>query len=52
MDLQLKEAAKVVVEAAPAEPEAIKLGNGNDKSSDEDMYAAFEAIEVDEEAFV
>lgn len=48
-----EEAAKVVAEAAPAEPEAIKLSDGDNKSSDEDAYAAFEAIEVeDEEAFV
>jgi len=47
------EAVKAVAEAAPAKPEAIKLGNGDNKSSDEDAYAAFKAIKVeDEEAFV
>ena len=49
----MEEAVKVVVEVALAEPEAIKLSNDDDKSSDEDVYAAFEAIEVeDEESFV
>jgi len=47
------------VEAASAEPgrlcepEAIKLDNGGGKSSDKDVYAAFEAIGVeDKEAFI